>query len=156
VGSRSRQLAVLAACVIALAGCGGTNDPPGQPTATVREFLVDGAIDGNGFDACGYLTLAQQRAAAWLGGGECRNALDSAQLALGGKSVGTEYQVDRLAMAESIDGDHARVRLTRGGAAIDFELVRADAAERNQFSAPASDWRIASGWTVVLKARQMQ
>jgi hypothetical protein len=37
------------------------------------------------------------------------------------------------------------VRLTSGGASVEFRLVKANFAEREQFEAPDTDWRIAGG-----------
>jgi hypothetical protein len=77
---RKRQaflaLAVLAA-VLALSAC-ARNVPEGaghDPVTATRDFIVDAAVDHNGYEACGYLTLRQQRAAARrVGASECRQA----------------------------------------------------------------------------------
>jgi hypothetical protein len=151
---RRRWLALpaVATCVVALAGCGQAEERRDDPTAAVRDYLVDAAIDHNWLEACGYLTRAQQRVAARFGAGDCRNVVADATVTLGGKPLTTVYQVNNLAALESVDGDHARVRLSQGDASFDFELVRADRGERNQFGAPDSKWRIASGGLAVISS----
>jgi hypothetical protein len=55
------------------------------------------------------------------------------------------HEVEGLAASSSVRGNRARVRLTSGGTSIEFRLVKADFAEREQFEAPDTDWRIARG-----------
>jgi hypothetical protein len=125
----------------------GPGTPPGNdPVSVVRDFITDGVVDHNGYEACVYLTTRQQRAAARrVGAEECRQAFDLARLELGGSSIQTVHEVEGLAASSSVHGDRARVRLTSGGASVEFRLVKADFAEREQFEAPDTDWRIAAG-----------
>lgn len=153
--SRAAALAVaLVAATIVLSACergepygeGPDGGPGNDPVSVVKDFITDGVVDHNGYQACVYLTAQQQRAAAQrVGAGECRQAFDLARLDLGGETVQTVHEVERLAASSSVHGDRARVRLTRSGASIDFRLVRGDFAERQEFQAPDTDWRIAGG-----------
>jgi hypothetical protein len=125
----------------------GPGTPPGNdPVSVVRAFITDGVVDHNGYEACVYLTTRQQRAAARrVGAEECRQAFDLARLELGGSSIQTVHEVEGLAASSSVRGNQARVRLTTGGASVEFRLVKADFAEQEQFEAPDTKWRIAGG-----------
>lgn len=147
-----RPVAVLAAAalaVVALSAC-ARNDPSGapgnDPVKAVKEFLIDGTVDQDGYEACVFLTTHEQgEAAGRVGSSECREAFDLARLRLGGKLVDTVHEVDRLAASAAVDGDRASVRLTSGGQSVRFELVKATSAEQAQFLAPDTEWRIAAG-----------
>jgi hypothetical protein len=125
----------------------GPGSPPGNdPVSVVRDFITDGVVDHNGYQACVYLTTRQQRAAARrVGAEECRQAFFLARLELGGKSIQTVHEVEGLAASSSVRGGRVRVKLTSGGASVEFRLVKADFAERGQFGAPDTGWRIAGG-----------
>ena len=147
-----RPIAVLAAAALAalaLSAC-ARNEPSGapgnDPVKAVKEFLINGTVDQDGYEACVFLATREQGAAARrVGGSECRQAFDLARLRLGGKRVDTVHEVDHLAASAAVDGGRASVRLTSGGQSIRFELVRATSAERAQFLAPDTEWRIAAG-----------
>lgn len=142
-------LAAAALAVLALSAC-SHNEPQGaagnDPVKAVREFLTDGAVDHNGYEACVFLTTSEQAAVARrVGGTECRQAFDLASLRLGGQLIDTVHEVDRLAASATVDGDQASVRITTGGQSVRFELVKATTAEQAQFLAPDTEWRIATG-----------
>jgi hypothetical protein len=153
--SRPLTHALLALAVAAIVTCGvvgvsllhqGHEQSAASAVIAARDFLIDGPVDQNGFEACGYLTPPQQRAASrWEHNGQCSQALDYARLPLGGPNVQNELEVERLPATVHVSGDRARVRLgdTRHG--ITLELVWASAAAQNEFQPPHSDWRIASG-----------
>lgn len=159
VRPRERALALLATAAVVggaalLSACersgpygeGPDGGPGDNPVSTVRDFITDGVVDHNGYEACVYLTRRGQRAAARRGGAEeCRQAFETARLELGGKAIQTVHEVEGLDASSSVNGDRARVRLMRGGASMEFRLVKADRAEQEQFEAPDSDWRIARG-----------
>lgn len=136
--------AVALACAAALSACEpGAED---DPVAATRDFITDGMIDGDGFLACAYLTREQQRAASKrAGGGQCRQAFDTAEFTLGGQHIDTVYEVDHLTADDTLDGNRATVELSRGGDAVEFHLVKADFAEKEEFEAPDTEWRIAQG-----------
>lgn len=140
---------VALAALAALAGC-ARNEPPGAPKSdpvkAVKEFVIDGSVDHNGYEACVFLTTREQRAAARLAGGsQCRQAFDLATFQLGGHTIDTVHEVDRLAASASVHGSRASVRLTKDGGSARFELVKATWAEHEQFLAPDTEWRIAAG-----------
>jgi hypothetical protein len=142
-------LAAAALAVVALSAC-SHDEPQGaagnDPVKAVREFLTDGTVDQNGYEACVFLTASEQAAVEQrVGGTECRQAFDLASLRLGGKLVDTVHEVDHLAASAAVDGDKASVRVTSGGQSVRFELVRATSAEQVQFLAPDTEWRIATG-----------
>jgi len=147
--------------VTPLAAC-TRNDPPGavahagdSPVKAVKDYLVNGSVDQNGYDACVYLTYKEQRAAARRSGGpECRQAFDLATLRLGGQTINTVHEVERLDATASVHGDRATVRLTKNGASIGFELVKATKSEANQFLAPYTEWRIAAGGLRVIPPQE--
>jgi hypothetical protein len=153
-------LALLAATP--LAAC-TRNEPAGavaragdNPVKAVKDYLVNAAVDQNGYEACVYLTGTEQRAAvARSGGPECRQAFDLATLRLGGQTIETALQVKRLAARASVRGDRATVRLSRNGDSAAFELVKATPAETNEFLAPDTEWRIAGGALRVVPPEQI-
>ena len=134
--------------VVPFSAC-ARNTPEGagdNPVDATRDFILDGVIDHNGYEACGYLTIRQQHAAARrVGAEECREAFDLARLELGGETIQTVHEVEGLAATSSVRGDRAWVRLTRGATSVQFRLVKADLSEREQFQAPNTEWRIAGG-----------
>jgi hypothetical protein len=140
--------AVLAAALLA-SGCergGAPGGPEDDPVKVVKDFLIDGVVDHNGYDACVFMTTRQQRAAAWrVGGPECRQAFDLAGLQLGGKSIDSVHEIDRLTARAKVHGRRAWVRLSRGSGSVEFRLVKADPHEERQFLAPDTNWRIAGG-----------
>jgi hypothetical protein len=144
---------VLAGAVMATAlltsGCERGDAPGGpgdDPVKVVKDFLIDGTIDNNGYEACVFMTTRQQRAAARrVGALECRQAFDLATLKLGGEPIQTVHEVERLSAGSEVHGRRAWVRLSRGGESIEFRLVKADAREQDQFEAPDTGWRITRG-----------
>ena len=152
-------IALALAALTPLAGC-ARNEPPGAPKSdpvkAVKEFLIDGSIDNNGYEACVFLTTREQRAAARLTGGlQCRQAFDLATFQLGGNTIDTVHEVDRLAASASVHGDRASVRLTMNGGSARFELVKATRAEQEQFLAPDTEWRIEVGGLRVIPPERL-
>ena len=119
------------------------------PVATVREFLADTVIGNGGYqDGCRYLTPAEQKRVALRGstGHSCGESLADAQLRLGGKTYTTARQIyDDLGAGAVRPGHTAVVKIWHGGHSHRFVLVPATAAERNDYGAPHTSWRIASG-----------
>ena len=135
----------LAAALFAT-GCALDGEPGDDPVRAVKDFLIDGIVDHNGYDACVFMTTNQQRAAAGRARGlECRGAFELASLELGGKPIDTVREIDRLPARSNARGDRAWVRVGRGGDAVEFRLVKANAREKAQFLAPDTSWRIAAG-----------
>ena len=156
---RKPLIAVALAALTPLAAC-ARNEPSGAPKSdpvkAVKEFLIDGSVDQNGYEACVYLTPREQRAAAKRSGGpECRQAFDLATFRLGGQRIDTVHEVERLAASSSVDGDRASVRLTKNGDSVSFELVKATRSEQEQFLAPDTEWRIAGGELRVVPKEQL-
>jgi hypothetical protein len=149
----SRRLAATAcaaaACAAALTGC--RRQSADDPVAAVKDYIRATAMEHNGEAACGYLTPGQQQAASELADGSgCRQALDETSLTLGGHHITSPGDLGKVHASENVDGNHASVRLTRGGASIQFELVKATAAEKLDFNAPSTDWRIERGGLVMM------
>ena len=140
--------AVLATGLLA-SGCerGGTpGGPEDDPVKVVKDFLIDGVVDHNGQEACVFLTTRQQRAASRRSGGpQCRQAFDLAGLKLGGRSIDSVHEIERLATRNKVRGRRAWVRLSRGRDSVEFRLVKADTHEEQQFLAPDTNWRIELG-----------
>jgi hypothetical protein len=141
------SVAALAAALLS-SGC-ERNEPGGpgnDPVKVVKDFLIDGVIDHNGYAACVFMTTPQQRAAAHrVGEPECRESFDLARLALGGKSINSVHEIERLSARSEVRGRRAWVRLSRGGDNVAFRLIKANNHEEQQFLAPDTNWRIARG-----------
>jgi hypothetical protein len=128
----------------------------GRPQAagaaqTLRDFLVNAAVDDNAYAACEYLTPGeQQRVAGAAGQGQtCRDALTATPPALAG--VATAGRVRRLHMRTVVRGGRARIAVSGAGrTSLTFLLRRATPAELEAFEAPPAAWRIASGATALL------
>lgn len=148
---RIAAAAVLAASALVLSACEGRTSEgesgaEGNPAAAARDFITDGVIDHNGFQACGYLTPRQGRAVMRRAGvDECREAFDDARLTLGRHPIESVQKVRRLAAHTSRRRNHVAVRLGRDGASIELVLVKADSAELEEFQPPDTTWRVARG-----------
>jgi hypothetical protein len=152
-------IALAVAALTPLAAC-GHNEPSGapknNPITAVKEFLIDGSVDQNGYAACVYLTTRAQRAAAGRAGGpECRQAFDLATFRLGGQKIDTDQEVRHLTATSSIHGNRASVRVTKNGGSARFELVKATHSEQDQFLAPDTEWRIARGGLSVVRPQRL-
>jgi hypothetical protein len=147
------RTAVLAGAALAAAllvsGCergGAPGGPEDDAVKVVKDFLIDGAVDHNGYAACVFMTTRQQRDAARRGGGpQCRQAFDLAGLELDGKSIDTVHEIEGVTARSKVRGRRAWVWLTRGRDSVEFRLVKADPHEGEQFLAPDTNWRIARG-----------
>lgn len=138
------------ACVVLFTGCG--KDLADDPLYAVDQFILDTAISSDGVEACRYLTPAEQHAASKARGDiDCGQALDEGNLKIGGEWISTAAELHALHSKTVVNGDRARVRLLRGKSVIDFELVRADSAEQDEFDPPDTEWRIAKGALNVLR-----
>lgn len=119
------------------------------PVPTVRQFLADSVIGNGGYQqGCHYLTPAEQKRVALRGSTahSCGESLDDAQLRLGGKTYTTTREIYTDLEARTVAvGNAVVVTLRHGGQAHSFVLVPATAAQRDDFAAPASPWRIESG-----------
>lgn len=154
VSTPHRILAALAvlACSVALSACErsrtswGESGAGNDPVAAVRDFLISGVVDHNGYQACVNLTPAEQRKVTRRARvSECREAFDRARLALGGRDIQTVHEVERLPARVTRRGERADVRLGSGLSSIGFHLVVADFAEQEEFLPPDTEWRIAGG-----------
>ena len=120
----------------------------GGPVPTVRQFLADAVVDDDGFQACRFLTPAEQKRVALRGATarSCGEALDRAQLRLGDKTYATIRAIygDLDAGAVQPDG-RAIVRIRHGGRSHSFVLVPATPSQRIDYGAPAMPWRIDRG-----------
>ena len=148
-----RALAALAvlACGTSLTACesrtsDGESGAKNDPVAAVRDFLVSGVLDHNGYQACVNLTTAEQRKVTRRARvGECREAFETARLALDGHQIQTVHEVEQLPARVTRAGKRADVLLGSGKSSADFRLVTADPAEQEEFLAPDTEWRIARG-----------
>ena len=141
-------VAVVAAATLAVAATAAPERDEASPAATVRSLLITGLVDDDGFDACQYLTF-HERAAVGRAVGEphttCATAIPFAHLVLGRTSVDLEAAAKRLGYHVQVRGPEATVTVTAGGASHTFRLKRAGAAQRAEFRAPPTPWRIDSG-----------
>lgn len=119
------------------------------PAATVRDFLSDSVVGTGGYEnGCRYLTPSEQKRVALRGASphSCSEALDHAQLRIGDKTYTTTRQIyDDLGAGAFRPGNHAVVKIWHGGRSHEFVLVPATAAERGDYAAPPTPWRIAGG-----------
>ena len=140
--------AVALACAAALSACEpGAED---DPVAATRDFITDGMIDGNGFLACAYLTREQQRAASKrAGGGQCRQAFDSAEFTLGVQTHRHCVRVDHLTADDTLNGNRATVELVSRRRCGRVPRRKADLADfpsrRSSRRRGGTRWRIAQG-----------
>jgi len=137
-------LAVVAAIVIPTVEA-GAKAPSGLTAAgaasTVRQFVDQAVVQGDGYTACALLTSPEQAAIARLGGAgdECRAVLGGDTSLLG---VSTASDITGLDLHTTVHGATAVVAAT---APITFTLVPATAADRTTYKAPDAPWRIAGG-----------
>jgi len=141
-------LAVVAAIVIPTVEA-GAKAPSGLTAAgaasTVRQFVDQAVVQGDGYTACALLTSSEQAAIARLGGtgDECRAVLGGDTSLLG---VSTASDITGLDLHTTVHGATAVVAATAPGATpITFTLVPATAADRTTHKAPDAPWRIAGG-----------
>ncbi len=121
--------------------------------ATVRQFIDEAVVQGNGYAACAYLTAAEQAVVARLGGpgADCRAVLGSDVSLLG---VTTAGDLRGIRMQTTIRGSTARVDAERPGhPSVTFVLTPTTAADKTVFDAPSAPWRIAAGATQVVPAQ---
>jgi hypothetical protein len=153
LGARHAAAAFAAVtAAVALGGCAATG-PDTSPAGTVERFVAESSVLGNGYLACTYLTPAEQAAVtAHAGEAEtCRQALDAGGLVVGRDSVDSVHALHRLRVSTSMYGDRARVRVSSGRASDEFDVVRPrGVAERDEFEAPGTGWRISSGALALL------
>ncbi len=147
--ARLGAVAAAFACTVVGSACGYHEREAGagsDPAAAVRDFITDGVIDHNGYDACSYLVTEQQRAAARRAPDrECRDAFANARLTLGGRPIQTVHEVKQLSADVTTRPEDTSVRLSQGGAGVEFRLAKADFGEKEEFEAPDTEWRIAGG-----------
>jgi hypothetical protein len=120
--------------------------PSSSPAGTVRGFL-GAVVDNDGVDACRYLTNPERVRAAQHA---CQAFFGAATLWSDGRPVTSDAQLDGLSYRTH--GSTVTVDGRR------FVLVRATPAERTEFLAPPTPWRIASNvrWLAVAPAQQAQ
>ena len=137
----------IAASAFALAVAGGHDIDAGSPEDTVRDFLVTAVVDGDGVDACGYLTPRAVLALRTVEPRDttCHEALTRARLELGGDSVDDEAAVKGLSYRVERRGERAWVTVSARGAARTFALRRASRQERLEPDPPPTPWRIDAG-----------
>lgn len=132
-------------CATTLAACRG-EESLDDPVAAVDAFIAGGVVDNNGTVACAYLTPAERHAVSLTAGSTgCKQAFERAGLSVGRHRITSEADLRALTTHATVDGNRARVRLARSGAAVEFVLVKAGPEERNEFQAPHTEWRIAEG-----------
>ena len=104
--------------------------PGSSPAGTVRGYL-GAVVDNDGITACRYLTTRTRRE---LVGGSCQGYFGARQLRFGGRAMTSDAQLDRLHFATR--GQTVTVSGRR------FLVARATQAERSEFLAPPTPWRI--------------
>jgi glutamine cyclotransferase len=133
--------AVAIVAIVAVAAADTGNSPSSSPVGAVKEFVIDSSLDDNGYSACKYLTIAEQHALS-KAGAQCRSAISNVYLTLGSHHITSLGDLASTKATERIDGSRATVWLSRGGASVEFQLVKASAKDLNEFQPPDSDWRI--------------
>jgi hypothetical protein len=121
--------------------------PRTTPIATVRDFLTAAVVDTNGQTACTYLTAEARvdfEGPGLSGPATCQSFFGGAMLRLGGVTVASRAQLDRLDYAVTRQGRDRLVTASYHGQSIRFELWPANGFEVNAFHAPDTPWRIAS------------
>ena len=143
-------LALLAAAVpfgvpaIARAGDDGASE------ATVRGYLTAAAIDGDGVAACRYLSQGTRAQFERASGQTCETFFGSRTVMLGGRALDSNAQLAAARYAVTAAGPDRLVTMTYAGQRIRFRLEPATTAERQEYLAPPTPWRIASGVDAVL------
>ena len=137
---------VFAAGAFAVSVAGGDEVENGSPQDTVRDFLVTSVVDGDGVDACGFLTPGAARSLRAVEPRDvtCHEALARTRLTLGGEHVDDEAEVKGLDYRVTQHGGRARVTVSVDGAAMTFTLRRANDAEDGVAGVPPTPWRIDS------------
>lgn len=145
-------MAIALGC-IAFAVAGPTDRGSESPEDTVRGFLITAVVDGNGVDACGYLTPRAIRAFRRIEPPftTCDEALTRARLVLGGDDVEDEAAVKGLSYRVVRRGGRAWVTVSAHGSARTFGLRRASPQERLEFDPPSTSWRIDAGLGPLLR-----
>ena len=154
VGFAAAVALVVAAAIVIPSVEAGAAAPSGLTAAsagsTVRRFVDEAVVQGNGYAACGLLASSEQAAIARLAGpgGECRAVLGGDRSFLGVAGAG---DLAALGLRASAHRCAATVTATAAGATpLTFALTRATAADRAAYDAPSSPWRIARGGELVL------
>jgi hypothetical protein len=117
------------------------------PQATVRDFLTSAVVNTDGVTACSYLTERAQlsfEGREHKSGQTCQTFFGYARLTLGGLSVQSNAQLNELSYRQVPRGATWRITVSHRGQAISFVVRRADAADREEFMPPPTDWRIDS------------
>jgi hypothetical protein len=142
-------LLVVAAAIVIPTVEAGAKSPSGLTAAgaasTVRQFVDQAVVQGDGYTACALLASPEQDAIARLDGpgGECRVVLGGDTSLLG---VSTASDLDGLDLHTTVHGTTAVVTASAPGAApVTFRLRPATAADRTIYRAPDAPWRIAAG-----------
>lgn len=132
-----------------------TRNPTGLTTTsaelTVHDFLTAAVVTPNAYEACQYLTPAEQGRIAALvpPATSCRDALTMSRPTFAG--VQSEADIKALGLGGALHGRQAVVTVRPGAARpARFVLVPATAAELNAFQAPQLPWRIDRGAEAVL------
>jgi hypothetical protein len=142
-------LLVVAAAIAIPTVEAGAKAPSGLTAAsaasTVRQFVDQAVVQGDGNEACALLTSSEQATIARLGGtgAECRVVLGGDASLFG---VSTASDLDGLDLHATLHGTTALVTASAPGAApVTFTLRPTTAADRTTYQAPAAPWRIADG-----------
>ncbi|MEA2468215.1 MAG: hypothetical protein QOJ57_2341 [Thermoleophilaceae bacterium] len=146
---------VTAAIVLLIVLDRNDNEPPAgtSPTGTVRQFLTAAAVEDNGDVACTYLTRAEKlRVKRAAKAASCSAGFYAGSLTLGGTAYGGDLKALAFSAADGGGGDV--VTVSAGISSVIFRLAPATAAERNEFDAPATPWRIDSGAAAVATGAQ--
>ena len=140
---------VVAAAIVIPTVEAGAKSPRGLTAAgagsTVRQFVDQAVVQGDGYTACALLTSSEQDAIARLdgAGGECRVVLGGDTSLLG---VSTASDLNGLGLRTAVHGTTAVVTASAPGAApVTFTLRPTTAADRTTYQAPDAPWRIAAG-----------
>jgi hypothetical protein len=123
-----------------------TELPSASPAGTVRGFL-GAVVDDDGVAACPFLSdnsrLELEGGPARLGP-SCESFFAGVDLRIGGATLTSDGQLDRLHYTTTGTGERRQVVVSGHGGQLRFRLRPATVVERKAFFAPSTPWRIDS------------
>lgn len=122
----------------------------GTPEATVRGYLVAAAVDGDGVSACRYLAQRSRAQLEHATGQTCESFFGDRTVWIGSEPIESSAQLAAAHYTVVAHGPDRLVTMTYAGQQIRFLLTPATTVERQEYLAPATAWRIASGVTAVV------
>jgi hypothetical protein len=117
----------------------------GAPEATVRGYLTAAAVDGDGVSGCRYLSQRTRAQFERASGQTCDSFFGDRTVRIGGEAIDSNAQLAAAHYTVTTAGRDRLVTMTYAGQSIRFRLAPATTVERQEYLAPPTPWRIASG-----------